>query len=918
MMKLLLLFFPMILLASLQKVSVQLEWKHQFEYAGFYAAIEQGYYKDIGLDVELRELETDMDIIEEVTSLKSTFGLSSSSLILHKLNSKPVVLIASYFKQNALALAVSKNIKTIHDLKGKKIMIMPAEVRETSVGAMLRENNILPQDYTIVKHDFNIDKFINGEVDAMSVFVSNQPFLLNKTKKQYTLINPAKYGIHFYDVELFTNVDFAIKNPKLIQDFALASKKGWEYAFAHKEETVDLIYNKYSKLKSKEALLFEATKTEQLFKTNTYEIGSILKEAISLNAVIYDKLGLVHQNTNIKKQLKNYTFKDLHDNLQNPIKFSNEEIKYLTTNDITMCIDPDWMPFEKFQDNKHIGMSADFFKIIENNLQKKITLVQTSSWPESIKFAKARKCDLYSLVMSTPKRKEYMNFTSPYLSVPLVLATKPHIPFIANVKDIKNKKIGVPKGYAFLELLKNKYPNINIVEVLNAKDGLEKVKDGALFGYIGTLATVGYLFQTDFTGELKIAGKFDETWELGIGVRNDSPILLSIMQKAVASVSDLEKRDILNKWVAIKYDKVMDETWVWEVLLAALIILLIISYWTRKLSILNLQLKIAKNKADEATKAKANFLATISHEIRTPMNSIIGMTYLIKETKLSPTQDDYVHKIQNSSSNLLTLINDILDFSKIEARKLEIQNTDFNLLETVNNVENLLMVKAYEKGLTLSTHYDDSISMELHGDELRLSQILTNLLSNAIKFTDLGGIQLHIKKNASIFTFSVSDTGIGLTDTQIENIFSSFTQADSSITRKYGGTGLGLAIAKELVELMGGRIWVESVFKKGTTFYFELELHDALSCRTKSIAVEKSPSLTQENINSPIEQEKLQELFSQLTQAVNQRRPQLCGPILSELDSYTMNTNDEKFYINIKSLIKKYKFQEAKELLDAS
>ncbi len=246
---------------------------------------------------------------------------------------------------------------------------------------------------------------------------------------------------------------------------------------------------------------------------------------------------------------------------------TNKEQNYLKNKQhITMCIDPSWMPFESFKDGEYIGMTADYFKIFINDFKLPIKVIKTTNWTQSIEYAKSRKCDILSLVMKTPERTKYLNFTTPYLKIPLVLATKHNVSFISDFKTLTDEKIGIPKGYAFIELLKTKYPNINIIEVKNLKDGLEQVNEGKLFGYIGTLASVGYMFQTQFTGELKIAGKFDETWELGIGVRNDDPTLLSILESGVKNIKEETHRAILNKWIAIKYEKKVDYTFLWQIL----------------------------------------------------------------------------------------------------------------------------------------------------------------------------------------------------------------------------------------------------------------------------------------------------------------------------------------------------------------
>ena len=259
-------------IAIADKISIQLEWKHQFEFAGFYTALEKGFYKDVGLDVEIKEFEDGINISEDVINGKSTFGIASSALILERLKNKPVVLVASYFKQNALAIVTKPHIKTPEDLKNKKIMALDWEMGHTSLGVMLKDYGINKDDYTLVNHDFKIDKFVNGEVDAMSIFITSQPYELDRLGISYNILNPANFGIYSYDVELFTSEIFANKNPKIVEDFVEATNRGWEYAFKNKEEIVDLIYNKYTKRKTKESLLYEANQTEQIFKTNIFKI----------------------------------------------------------------------------------------------------------------------------------------------------------------------------------------------------------------------------------------------------------------------------------------------------------------------------------------------------------------------------------------------------------------------------------------------------------------------------------------------------------------------------------------------------------------------------------------------------------------------------------------------------------------------
>ena len=269
------------------------------------------------------------------------------------------------------------------------------------------------------------------------------------------------------------------------------------------------------------------------------------------------------------------------------------------------------------------------------------------------------------------------------------------------------------------------------------------------------------------------------------------------------------------------------------------------------------QLAFEKTRAEAASIAKSNFLATMSHEIRTPMNGVLGMAQVLAATSLTEEQQLYVNTILDSGHSLLTVINDVLDFSKIEAGKMILENHRFSLQKVIDDVKNLFMNKANEKGIELSTNIDKDCPNELKGDSLRIKQILQNLVSNAIKFTERGSVTIKIsgskicEDSASLMVY-VIDSGLGIAPEGQAKLFTDFTQIDSSTTRKFGGTGLGLAICKQLITLMKGEIGVKSEAGKGATFWFTVNLDIDKSIPNKEDTIPKATIMEQPNLNGKI------------------------------------------------------------------
>jgi len=297
------------------------------------------------------------------------------------------------------------------------------------------------------------------------------------------------------------------------------------------------------------------------------------------------------------------------------------------------------------------------------------------------------------------------------------------------------------------------------------------------------------------------------------------------------------------------------------------------------------------------------------------MNTILGMTYLIKKTIKDKKQQEQLQNIEKATTTLLRLINDILDSAKIESGKLKIVENDFNIIELFDNIKAVTSSSIQSKDIKFEIEYDEKLPKNFYADSLRIEQILINLVGNAIKFTEKGYVRLsvkNIKKNS--YRFCIKDTGIGMTQEQLETICDRFTQADDTTTRKYGGTGLGLSISKQLVELMGGTLIIKSILAKGTEIYFDIELKNLTLEETKESG-EQIKSVPVYNNEVRVENKIEQNLIDQLYDTIQKKRPKLIQPLIEQLEKYTLQILSSEDFNTLKIYTQKYMFQEASEIL---
>lgn len=562
---------------NLEKVSVQLDWKYQFEYAGYIAAKEKGYYRDVGLDVELREYREGSDVVLDVLSRKSNYGIYNSSIVVENAHIKPIVLMATYLQHSPLILVARKGIKSPADLIGKTVMGTKNEFKHSSLSLLLSHFDITSSNSRLVDHTFSIDPFTHHEVDAMSAYRSNQLYELDRLNIPYEIIDPMEYGFVMNAGNLFTSYEEAMQYPQRGQKFIDATNRGWKYALDHPGEMIDILKKKYNVKKTSEALAYEAKVIQKLMMTDLYRIGETNSE---LTVRLYKQLlyaGVIRED----QKLGEFLFQDIVDSAKNSFHLTQAEKSYLLQKKkITMCVDPEWYPFEAIREGKHIGIAADVMQKFERQLGISIELVPTASWNESLQLAQNRTCDIFSLASATSSRLKYMDFTSPYVTLPIVMATRMDKPFIGDITTLTDQKLGAVKGYAITEKLKSLYPELQIVEVKTIIDGLRMVENGEIYGYIDNLMVVSSYIQKEYTGILKVSSRLNEKVELGVGTRNDEPELKSIFEKLVLDLDEQTMQTVYNRWAStIEQVAWIDQKMVWTI--AGFIVLGILAFTWR-------------------------------------------------------------------------------------------------------------------------------------------------------------------------------------------------------------------------------------------------------------------------------------------------------------------------------------------------
>jgi len=805
---------------KLEKVSLQLHWKYQFEFAGFIAAKEKGFYKDAGLDVALKEYEYGMNIEEEVIGGKSNYGIYNSNILVSYLQSKPLRLLSSFFKRSALVIIAKPEIKTVKDLVGKRIMMTTREDFDFNFQYMLDKEGIDSKSIHSVKHSYGLKEFISGEVDGMTAFVSDMPHSLDMANIPYTILNPTDYGIYNLQLELFTSTSEARTHPKRTKAFRDATIKGWEYALAHQDEIIDIIYTKYSQRMSIDSLKYEAKITERLMLPDIYTVGSIDYMFLQRQVEIFQK----DYNISSQIHLDNFIFDDTHTNISVDVKTNKKiEMEYIKNKKyINVCTNPNWTPIEFLEGDKPVGISIDTLSIIEKSIGIRFKFVKTSSWSESQKFLEQRKCDILPAAIETKKRLKYANFTKPYLRYDLAIVTKDDKPLTPDLDAVVDKSMSRKKGSGLISKLKAIYPDIHIVETAGYQEAFQSVSDGATYFTVATLPVLSYYKNRLNLDNLQIAGYTDMKYNLSIAVRKDDAILLGILNRAVAQIGSSTHNIIYEKWTNKKVEFRTDYSLVWRLLSIGSFFILLMSYYqirTRRhnrelkgikneLQLLNnslefrVQEELAKNKQQQVLMVQQSRLAQmgemismIAHQWRQPLAAISATSAAMsmKEQLGKLESEDIIKlsgKISEYSLHLSNTIDDFREFFRLDKERDEVTYS-----ELVESILSIIEDSIISNGIIIEKHLHSTDRFYTYTGEVK--QVILNLMKNAedaLLDKDIENPKITIETDGAMLTIRDNTGGVpeDILDKIFDPYFSTKTQKD--------GTGLGLYMSKTIID----------------------------------------------------------------------------------------------------------------------
>ena len=622
-----------------QNVTLYLDWLNQFQFAGYYIAKEKGYYNDVGLDVEIKEFNSNSNVLESVMTEESAYGVGKSSLIIDKFNGNNIVLLSTIFQTSPMVLISlkSSNIKTPKDLVNKNIMITEDAISSAAINSMIISQGVKLKDIHIQKHSFDINDLINQKTDAMACFLSNEPYILEKKNIEYNILNPNDYSFDFYEGIIYTSQKELLNNPIRTLNFNKASLKGWEYAFNHIEETAKIIYEKYNtQNKTLDSLIFEGNTLKNLSKINEGHLGDIDTKNIDEMKRFYSFLGLNKQNSVF----------DSNSILLNKINLvlNDNEIKYLENNHFTLLTDDDNIPFSFKLINKLSGIEVSFWNLISQKLSKPLSIEESLNNERlNISSNSIKTKFVYSF---DKKAKDGYLFTVPISQIPITVVTKNDKNFITDLGILKNINVGVNKNLEIIQTLQKEYPNINFIELVSTDEGIEKLEKNKIFAFIDNMYTISHKIDKNNLNNLKINTSLNHKLNMYIQVEAKNELLVNILNKAIHRFTKEDVSSILNNYQFIVYPKNIDFVFLGKIILPLIFLLAIFIYFNVKL-----KKEIVKRKEIE--------------EQLSELANKDSLTHIFNRRKIEYICEAEIERNKRYNNNLSIIFFDINDFKII-------------------------------------------------------------------------------------------------------------------------------------------------------------------------------------------------------------------------------------------------------------
>ncbi len=595
-------FIIIILISNLfsdekNKITLQLDWLHQFQFAGYYIAKEKGFYKNYNLNVDIREFSNDINLVDNVLNNESTYSIGKSSLVIDRINNKDIVLLAAIYQTSPITLISlkSSNIKTLHDLKNKKLMITSDAKDAASINSMIKSQGIMSNDIDFIPHSFKLDDLISGKIDAMGCYLSNEPYLLENKNIEFNLFTPSDYGFDFYSGILFTSKNELNKNPKRIKNFYNASIKGWNYAFSNIEETAKLIYEKYNtQNKTLDSLIYEGQVLKKLSKTEEGEyLGFIDYKKIDEIRRLYSVLGFGN-NTSI--EFNNFIF-----NSQKVI-LNKLENNYVKNNKFSLLINKNNRPFSYFDNNQITGIEVDLLKLISKKIDVKYNIIEKPKNPLIFNNLKTNSVHLefnYSIDQVNLSKTIY---SKPLIKIPMGIATSHDKNIITNLSILKGQKLAILKNSHIYKELKSKYNYIDFILVDTKKEAFSLIYKEKVFGFIDNILSLSHHMIKEKLSTVKISGTLPYNLEVRVSTNKENFVLIDVINKMIPLIKSEEREEIAKKYQLIIFEKINDYSWIYKYifpLLLAILLILVINSKMRK------EIRKRKN-AEEALKDYAN------------------------------------------------------------------------------------------------------------------------------------------------------------------------------------------------------------------------------------------------------------------------------------------------------------------------